>query len=216
MATPPEPDPGAPEPAPPGPAGGPGRRRRPLDRRTVAICVCVALLGALLAGLAASFVLDDDEPAPTAAPSRMEVVPAASPEPDELLGVELVTVDGAKTSLARLLGPTPVVVNLWAQSCVPCITEMPMLEQVDRDDDRVTFLGVNVLDRLDKAKAMAARTGITYPWVRDPDGDFGAAARTAGLPDTLLVDTDGTVLATKLGAFDDEAELRAWLDEHLP
>jgi cytochrome c biogenesis protein CcmG/thiol:disulfide interchange protein DsbE len=222
MPAPSEPDPGPtddPVAAASTPGGGPGapggRARRRLDRRTVAICVCIALVAALGAGLLATVVLGDGGSPDAGAGPSMTVVQAGAIDRTDLVGVRLLTVDGKATSLGRRLGPKPLVVNLWAQSCVPCIKEMPLLEKVSRSDSRVSFLGVDVLDRLDKAKAMAKQTGITYPWVRDPNGDFGLAARTAGLPDTLLVDTDGTVLATKLGPFDDEAELRSWLDDHL-
>jgi len=190
------------------------RRRRRLDLRTVALCVCLALVAAIAAGLVAS-VLAEDEPGSTdGGQTGSTLQPVREIDAKDLGAVELLTVDGDKTRLSDLVTDKVTVVNLWAQSCAPCIKEMPWLEQTSQDNPEVAFLGVDVLDRLDAAKAMAAKTGITYPWVRDPKGDFGNAAQATGLPHTLLVDTDGTVLATKVGVFDSQAEIQAWLDEN--
>ncbi|CAN5806665.1 hypothetical protein BH23ACT2_BH23ACT2_11140 [soil metagenome] len=204
--------------APPGSESvAPSRRRgrRGLGLRTVAICVCVALVGAIAAGLVATLLLTDDDPAAAQDPVGT-LVRAGEVDTDELLGVELVTAGDDATTLEAYVGEEPVVVNLWAQSCPPCIKEMPWLEQTSQANPDVTFLGVNVLDRPDRAAAMADQTGITYEWVRDPAGDFANAAKSTGLPDTLLLDTDGTVLASKLGPFADQADIQQWLDDHLP
>lgn len=192
------------------------QRARGLDRRTVAVCVCIALVGAMVAGLVVSAVASDDDTDATASGQPgVTLQPVRDIDPDDLAGVKLLTIDGAETRLSELAGDKVTVVNLWAQSCAPCIKEMPWLEQTSHDNPDVAFLGVNVLDRLDNAKAMAAKTAITYPWVRDPRGDFANVAQSIGLPDTLLIDTDGTVLASKLGAFESQAEIQAWLDEHV-
>lgn len=188
-------------------------RSRGLDLRTVALCVCVALVAAIVAGLVVSIVADDGADTTSAPGPSSTLQPVREIDTEELGAVELLA-DGDKTRLSKLVNDKVTVVNLWAQSCAPCIEEMPWLEQTSRENADVAFLGVNVLDRLDNAQAMAAKTGITYPWVRDPTGSFGNAAQATGLPHTLLVDTDGTVLATKLGAFDSQAEIQAWLDEH--
>lgn len=192
-----------------------GRHRsRGLDLRTVAVCVCVALVAAIVAGLVVSIVADDGADTTSAPGPSSTLQPVREIDTEELGAVELLAVDGDKTRLSKLVNDKVTVVNLWAQSCAPCIEEMPWLEQTSRENADVAFLGVNVLDRLDNAQAMAAKTGITYPWVRDPAGSFGNAAQATGLPHTLLVDTDGTVLATKVGVFDSQDEIQAWLDEH--
>ncbi len=199
------------------PERSPKRRRRGrLDRRTVALCVAFALVGAIMAGLVASVVVDDARPETAAGGQQTAtLVPRGEIDPDELAAVELLAVDDTETNLGELIGAKPAVVNLWSQTCAPCIEEMPWFEQASRDNPEVAFLGVNELDRLDKAQAMAAKTGITYPWVRDPVGNFANAAQSTGLPHTLLVAPDGAVLASKLGAFDSPADLQRWLDDNV-
>lgn len=191
------------------------RRSRRLDRRTVALCVCIALVAAIVAGLVASVVVDDDVPDATADRRDVTLRPRGEIDPDVLASVELLSVEDTETNLGDLLGPKPTVVNLWSQTCAPCLEEMPWFEAASRGNPEVAFLGVNELDRLDKAQAMAAKTGITYPWVRDPAGDFANAAQSTGLPHTLLVAPDGSVMASKLGSFDSPADLQRWLDDNL-
>ena len=108
-----------------------------------------------------------------------------------------------------------MLVNFWSQSCVPCVTEMPLLEAAHKANPAVAFVGVDVLDRVEDARAMARRTGISYPWVLDEDGSFTSDAQTATLPTTLLLDSSHAVVAAKVGAFDSGGELQRWIDRHL-
>lgn len=205
-------DESAPEPSSPAETG-----TRPPSRSTarlVAICVCIALVGALVAALATSLVLDDD-PRATAEQEPEELALEDGVDTAELLGVELVDLDGSTTSLGALLVDRPMVVNLWAQSCAPCVKEMPLLEAASKANPDVAFLGVDTQDQLDKATEMAERTAITYPWVQDPDGNFFYAARAAGMPTTLAINPQGEVLAARTGSFSSQSELQRWIDGYL-
>lgn len=182
-----------------------------LDARILGIGACVALICALGAGFLASIVLGEDDPPP----ARAELVPVVDPDPHEVLAVPLETVEGEPTDLAAWQGDKPLLVNLWAQSCVPCIEEMPLFEQLHQTDDRVDMFGVDILDSLDRAEQLAAQTGITYPWVRDPMGELFVAAQGAFMPVTFMLGPDGSLMATKTGAFADQADLGRWVDEAL-
>ena len=92
---------------------------------------------------------------------------------------------------------------------------MPLLEAAAKANPDVDVIGIDTQDQLDRALVLAQRTGITYPWVQDPDGDFFYAARAAGMPTTLAVSPDGEVLAAKTGTFTSEAELQRWIDGYL-
>jgi len=191
----------------------PARRRSRLDGRILAICACIALVAALAAGLVVARITGDSSDGGGKDPKLG--LSSDRVDPGELLRTPLQTVAGEPTSLRASLGAKPLLVNLWQQSCAPCIAEMPLLEQVNKADPRVKVVGVDVQDRLDHATEMATQTGITYPWFRDERGDLFYAAKGTGLPKSLLVSPSGKVLATKNGAFDDRAELDAWLDQHL-
>ena len=199
----------APDPSPP------SRRRRRIDGRTFAICLCIAVVAAVIAGLVASkFTTTTNNEAVPRDP-KISLV-SDKIDVDKLLDTKLQTVAGAPTTLRKSLGAKPLVVNLWQQSCTACVAEMPLLEQVNQNEPRVALVGIDVQDRLDYAKKMATQTGITYPWLRDDDGDFFYAAQGTQLPKTLLIGTDGKVLAVQNRTFKDRADIDAWLQKHLP
>jgi thiol-disulfide isomerase/thioredoxin len=182
------------------------RRRSRLDARTVAICFVIALIAAIAAGLVASVVIGDEE----AASGELELAEAGDIVPDRLLTVQLTTSDGGTTDLDALRGGVTLV-NFWQSSCAPCIREMPLLEEARADRPDITFLGVATQDRFDQALELARQTGITYPWVQDPDGLLFFEAKGAGMPTTILLDEDGNVIATETGEIADRAELDAFL-----
>lgn len=132
----------------------------------------------------------------------------------DLLGVELPTFeDGGTFRLADVVGG-PVVVNFFASWCAPCVREMPGIESVKQAvGDRVTFVGIDVQDRLEDGLDLIERTGITWQTARDPDGVLTLAAGVQGMPTTLLLDEDGRVLERRTGAISEE-ELADLLAEH--
>lgn len=192
----------------------PKATRRRLDGRTIGICVCIALVTAIVAGLVTQWFTNDSDGTATRGSNPIVQLTAAV-DTAKLLSTPLLTVANQPTSLAAFVADKPVVVNLWAQSCAPCVKEMPLLEQASKRNPGITVIGVNTQDQLAKAKAMAVRTGITYPWVQDPSGDFFAEAKAAGLPTTFIIDPSGEIKASKSGAFASLAELQQWLDVHL-
>lgn len=213
----PGPDPaGSAVPAPPSGDDGsqpPRRANRRISRRALAISVCVATIGALIAALVTLEILEGDE-SPETAQATLETLPA--PDTDRLVSTALETIDGQPTTLAAHLDHRPMVLNIWAQSCVPCVDEMPLLEAAHQANPDIAFLGVDTQDRLEKAKALAEQTGITYPWVQDPSGNFFFEARASGMPTTLLLDRRGRIVATRTGAFRDQADLQGWIDRYRP
>lgn len=188
-------------------------RRFGLEGRTVAVCACIALVAALAAGLIVARITGDSSH--TGAKDPKLGLSSDRIDTAALVRSRLTTIGGGPTTLQASLKDKPLVVNLWQQSCAPCIAEMPLLEQLNQGDRRVQVVGIDVQDRLDHATEMARKTGITYPWFRDERGDFFYVAKGTGLPKTLLLSRSGAVLATKNGAFKDRADLDGWLNRNL-
>ena len=108
-----------------------------------------------------------------------------------------------------------MVLNFWAAYCGPCVQEMPAIEEVYRaNSDRVTFLGLDVAERAESGLDMIARTGITYPTARDPRGEVFRAFGGIGLPRTVLIASDGTIVAVHNGALS-ATDLQTLIDENL-
>jgi cytochrome c biogenesis protein CcmG, thiol:disulfide interchange protein DsbE len=103
----------------------------------------------------------------------------------------------AFTRLLDQLHGTPVVVNVWASWCVPCKAEAPLLRAASRTyGARVQFLGIDVLDSLDGARAFIEREGMSYPSVFDPSGAIRNALGMVGQPATVFYDASGTIVSS--------------------
>lgn len=115
--------------------------------------------------------------------------------------VEFTAADGAPASLADFDG-TPVVVNLWATWCAPCLAEMPVFDAASSAlAGRVAVIGVNVGDDRAEVDAFADRLGVGYPMFTDPDGLLSAALGVTQLPATAFVGADGTLVDVHSGAY---------------
>jgi cytochrome c biogenesis protein CcmG, thiol:disulfide interchange protein DsbE len=119
---------------------------------------------------------------------------------------------GGRTTLAGYRGKV-VVVNFWASWCEPCREESPLLERWHRKISRQggTVLGVDLLDVSTDARAFARRYRLSYPMVRDRDGNSQHAYGVVGYPESVVVDRKGRIAAVKRGPVDE-----AWLRKHLP
>lgn len=118
---------------------------------------------------------------------------------------------GAARPLSAFRGK-PLVVNLWAPWCTPCIREMPAFDKVHQDlGKRVTIVGIT--DGLDRAgaKRLAKSTRVTYPLLIDDGGNLQADLGVVNLPTTVFLDADGKVIRRHAGAFTAES-LRKTID----
>lgn len=112
------------------------------------------------------------------------------------------------------------VVNVWGSWCGPCRVEAPVLAQLAADyGDRVVFLGLNVRDNADAARAFERSYAIPYDSVVPEESaelllKFGSSLRTSAVPVTLIIDGEGRVAARVLGAVD-ETTMRGLLDDAL-
>ena len=129
--------------------------------------------------------------------------------------VPFTAADGSTTAVADFEG-APLVVNMWATNCVPCVKEMPALDEVATEMvGRLQIIGVNVFDTPQNAAAFAADLGVSYPQFTDPDGGLSTALAVTGLPATAFFDADGKLVDVHQGAYTAD-ELRAAIEQHLP
>lgn len=170
--------------------------------------VALSTLLAFGAATGTYLILADDDQPPS---STVQLTPEGDlPDPDE---VAFTTFDGEEVSLASLRGG-PTVVNFFASDCVPCIKEMPALEEVHQElQARVAFLGLAVADRPDEAQDLVDRTGVTYPTAQDRDSAVITALGGTVLPTTVLLDADGQIVATHNGELDADELRRLIADE---
>lgn len=121
---------------------------------------------------------------------------------DTVPDFKLSTFDGQEIDVLDLRGQV-VVVNFWASWCSPCEQEALELEQAHRmyKDRGVVFLGVDYVDTEPEAKAYLEKFGITYANGPDLRTRISQAFRMRGVPETYVIDQEGTIVDVKIGPF---------------
>ena len=122
-----------------------------------------------------------------------------------LPAVELTDPAGAKLATADLKG-TPVLLNLWATWCVPCVTEMPMLDELAGElGDSVKVVTVSQDMNAEVVGPFFAERKFAHlpQWI-DPKNALAVAYSDggAGLPLTVLVDAEGKEVWRVAGGYD--------------
>lgn len=123
---------------------------------------------------------------------------------------ELVDLEGNPHTLASLRGNI-VFLNFWATWCPPCIEEMPsMLALAQRFDGRAfRMVAVSQDEDPEALVSFLTATGFVGSQVlilQDPNGELSRALGTELLPETYVIDREGTILARFMGA-------RSWTDD---
>jgi cytochrome c biogenesis protein CcmG, thiol:disulfide interchange protein DsbE len=161
--------------------------------------ILVSVLGACLVGLliygvsaqSASRTLDE-----TLAQGQHPLAPEAARTLPGLSGAHA-------ASLASFTGKV-VVLNFWASWCEPCQDEAPLLEraqsQLQRHD--ATVLGVTYLDASPDSESFVRQYHLTYPNLRDTDGDFAHSYGTDQLPESFVIDRHGHIVEISRGEID--------------
>ena len=111
---------------------------------------------------------------------------------------------GASLNLGALQGE-PVLLNLWATWCAPCVKEMPLLDALADDyEGRLRVVTVSQ-DMGDPARVSAffERGGYRHlqPWI-DREAALGFALGDTVLPTTVLYDASGQEVWRVRGDFD--------------
>ncbi len=98
-----------------------------------------------------------------------------------------------------------VLVNFWASWCVPCRQESPALQafQERHGGSRFTVLGIDTRDLSGDGRSFVREFGLTYPQLRDGDGEAASDYGTTGVPENFLVDPRGRLRLVRRGPVTD-------------
>ena len=145
-----------------------------------------------LAGLIAVFAMSIDRE-----PNLVRSVLVGKPAPQfSLTPVEGLDVAGFDT--AALKGEVTVV-NVFASWCVPCRDEHPLLVTL-KERSGVRLFGINQKDAPANARAFLAELGNPYDAVgADSTGRTSIEWGVYGVPETFVVDAEGTITYKHVG-----------------
>ncbi|HEX8722571.1 MAG TPA: cytochrome c biogenesis protein/redoxin [Pyrinomonadaceae bacterium] len=134
-----------------------------------------------------------------AAPATSRQASAASPAAEPAPDIALTTVEGRPLKLSDLRGQV-VLLNFWATWCVPCRSEIPSLNAMERDLSGRGFkvLGVTTSDSAELVREYQKDVKQEYTVAV---GDEGAAGRYAVgvLPTTFVIDREGRIRHKVIG-----------------
>ena len=96
----------------------------------------------------------------------------------------------------------PLIINVWASWCPPCIAEMGSLERLAWSDlgQQFTVIGISTDDYPEAAKGFLRKSNATINHYIDRQLELEHMLGAAQLPLTLLIDAKGRVLSKVVGA----------------
>jgi cytochrome c biogenesis protein CcmG, thiol:disulfide interchange protein DsbE len=124
----------------------------------------------------------------------------AAPDPSR----SLPGLSGARPASLSSLAGKVVVLNFWASWCEPCQVEAPLLERAQSrlEHHNATVLGVTYLDASPDSESFVRRYHLTYPNLRDDNGNFAHSYGTDQLPESFVIDRSGHIVAISRGEID--------------
>lgn len=123
--------------------------------------------------------------------------------------------NGPDVNLSGVRGE-PLVVNVWASWCPPCVAELPILSQAANDlSGEVRFLGITLQDDPASSLQMADDFDLPFASVVDPVGEVRGSMAIPGPPVTFFVRPNGTIAGRWDGALPDADALSTLLANYL-
>ena len=131
------------------------------------------------------------------------------PAPD----FELELLDGGRFHLDAQKGQI-IVLDFWASWCAPCLQVMPQVDKVAQEfaGENVRLIAVNMQDSPDRIQTVLERLNLTTAVALDREGLIAEKYGAITIPQTVIIDRDGTVARVFVSAssrFDEQ--LRAAL-----
>jgi thiol-disulfide isomerase/thioredoxin len=186
-------------------------------RLSLTLVLSVPLLALALAGCSKEEPEPPQEAAADASTGGLTGKIDRSHAGDLLPAVGLVDPQGKALNTGALSGK-PVLLNLWATWCAPCVEEMPTLDGLaGAYGDKLRVLTASQdLQGAEKVVPFFEKAKFAHlePWLDRENALSSALGGEGVLPTTVLYDASGQEMARVVGGFDwESAEAKALVDE---
>jgi len=108
--------------------------------------------------------------------------------------------DHPAISTASLEGKT-VYVDFWASWCAPCLTSLPLYNDMYHKykDQGLEIVAINVDNPIEDGLDFLLDTPLDFLIPADPDGEAAELFEVIGMPTSYLIEPDGTVKLVHMG-----------------
>lgn len=174
----------------------PEKGRRGIGRYALAVVPLAVFL--VIAGTAGKMLYDQDFNGKSTTEIPSALIGTKAPE------LQLPMLDGARVPAltSQVIAGKLTLVNVFASWCVPCRQEHPILKELAKDP-RLTVVAINYKDTGENALKFLGELGNPYSAIGvDPNGKAAIDWGVYGIPESYLVDADGTIVYKRVGPFD--------------
>ncbi|MDO6425561.1 TlpA disulfide reductase family protein [Thalassotalea sp. 1_MG-2023] len=94
-----------------------------------------------------------------------------------------------------------VLIDFWASWCIPCKDSFPWLNELQTtyQHEGFTVLSVNLDARKQNATEFLQQYPASFPVLYDPKGKVAKAFKLKGMPSSILLNRDGSVVSRHIG-----------------
>ena len=118
---------------------------------------------------------------------------------------------GTSETLSQHFGK-PIVVNVWATWCGPCVNELPHFQTLYNEiNEDVTFIFVNLDSNPETARNFMANKGYSFPLYFDYESSLVNTYGVTSIPVTLFINANGELVHRQVGSMT-ETTLRTYID----
>lgn len=116
--------------------------------------------------------------------------------------------DQPPISLSELEGKT-VYVDFWASWCAPCLTSLPLYNELYHkyNDQGLEIVAINVDNPIEDGLFFLEDNPLDFLIPADPDGETAELFSVIGMPSSYLIAPDGEVTLVHMGFRSGDIEL---------
>ncbi len=108
---------------------------------------------------------------------------------------------GKNINLDDLLGKGPIIIDFWADYCMPCKQAMPALNELAEKYDSlaVVLVSIDAPKMQNRAKNYLRGKNFKFITLFDPDKTLAKKLNVVNPPHTFILDKDGEIVYSHLG-----------------